>query len=108
MSFKIQSNAQNILAKNRQACLEAVGSTVEAAAEDARNRCPVKTGNLRDSIDSGVQSSESVVTAYFGASADYAPTVELGTARQSPKPFIRPAAENMPERLVEELRGRLG
>lgn len=107
MGFSVQSRVNSVIARTRQACLEAVTATVESAADDARARCPVRTGELRDSIDGEVQSAGSVITAVLGASADHALPVEFGTERMSAQPFIRPAAERMPEELARQLKARM-
>ena len=56
----------------------------------AKRKCPVDTGNLRNSITHGVED----YTAYIGTNVEYAPYVEYGTSRMKAQPFIRPAAEN--------------
>lgn len=54
----------------------------------AKQKCPVDTGRLRNSITHVTDES----AAYIGTNVEYAPYVELGTSRQKPQPFLRPAA----------------
>ncbi len=57
----------------------------EVIARRAKRNAPVKSGELRDSIsatDDGVE-----------ATAGYATTVELGSAKQAAQPYMRPAIE---------------
>lgn len=85
--------------------LEIVGGMVESYAKEL---CPVKTGNLMNSITHTPDGEGKMV---IGSAVDYAPWVELGHA-QTPgryvpaikkrlvashvagKPFLRPALEN--------------
>ena len=60
----------------------------------AKKLCPVDTGRLRNSI-THQQYDEN--TEVIGSNVEYAPYVELGTHKQAPKPFLRPAAENHTE-----------
>lgn len=66
--------------------LEAIGLVAEGYAKE---RCPVDTGRLRNSI-SHTSDGEA---AYIGTNVEYAPYVELGTSRMGPRPYLAPAAE---------------
>lgn len=67
----------------------------------AKINCPVDTGNLRSSIHTELtdQSSNSA-EAGVSPSANYGGFVELGTSRQRPKPYLRPAADENESRIV--------
>lgn len=67
--------------------LEEVGLAAEGFA---KRRCPVDTGNLRNSITHVVESAEDAV--YVGTNVEYAAYVELGTRRTQAQPYLRPAA----------------
>lgn len=67
--------------------LEAIGMTAETYAKED---CPVDTGRLRNSITHEVSDKEQAV--YIGTNVEYAPYVELGTSKQAPRPFLKPAA----------------
>lgn len=53
----------------------------------AKELCPVDTGRLRNSISH----ERDERGAYIGTNVEYAPYVELGTSRQSPQPYLKPA-----------------
>lgn len=87
--------------------LEMIGLVAEGYAKD---KCPVDTGALRNSITHTVQGN----TAYIGTNVEYGKYVELGTGSyavgggrqtpwkgpkgvtrgQKPQPFLKPAATN--------------
>lgn len=91
MSCTFKSHAPEVLSKERAAKaigLEIIGGRAESYAKAA---CPVRTGNLRNSI-THQQESENVEV--IGTNVEYGPYVELGTSRMRAQPFLRPAAEN--------------
>ena len=49
-----------------------------------------RTGRLRNSLTWAVVDD----SAYVGTNVEYAPYVELGTSRQRPKPYLKPAIMN--------------
>lgn len=65
--------------------LEACGALVEGYA---KQKCPVDTGHLRNSITHQVDGDKSVT---IGTDVEYAPFVELGTSRMGAQPYLRPA-----------------
>lgn len=67
--------------------LEEIGLAAEGYA---KRKCPVDTGNLRNSITHAVDSAGDAV--YVGTDVEYAPYVEMGTSRTAAQPFLRPAA----------------
>ena len=71
--------------------LEICGGMAESYA---KRRCPVDTGNLRNSITHQQYDDK---TEVIGTNVEYAPYVELGTVRMKARPFLRPAAENHKE-----------
>ena len=66
--------------------LEKIGLLAEGYAQ---MKCPVDTGTLRGSITHEVAGD----SVYVGTNIEYAPYVELGTVRQAPQPYLRPAAQ---------------
>lgn len=68
--------------------LEAIGLYVEG---EAKLRCPVDTGNLRNSYDHKVNMSNKSVT--IGTNVSYSIFVEKGTRNQRAQPHLTPAAE---------------
>lgn len=65
--------------------MERIGMQAEGYAQD---RCPVDTGNLRNSITHTTDGT----AVYIGTNVEYAPPVELGTRRAAAQPFLKPAA----------------
>ena len=128
---------KNGMTKIREALkrgLKMVGMQAESYAKDL---CPVKTGNLRNSITYAIggetssngevtapEDAEGQMTLYVGSNVEYAPYVELGHYQQpgryvpaigkrlvasyvAAKPFLRPAIENHAEEYNRILIGEL-
>lgn len=68
--------------------LEIIGGKAESYA---KRLCPVDTGRLRNSITHEQYDDN---TEIIGTNVEYAPFVELGTSKQRPQPYLRPACEN--------------
>lgn len=85
---------------NREAIADAIDRALVAALEEvglvaegyAKRACPVDTGRLRNSITHIVD--EGTRHVVIGTNVEYAPYVELGTRRQKPQPFLKPAAND--------------
>ena len=85
---------------NREAIANAIDRALVAALEEvglvaegnAKRACPVDTGRLRNSITHIVD--EGTRHVIIGTNVEYAPYVELGTRRQKPQPFLKPAAND--------------
>ena len=82
--------------------LEKVGLVAEGYA---KRLCPVDTGRLRNSITHALDSGGRAV--YVGTNVEYAPYVELGTARQKAQPYLRPAAVDHATEYREIIEGEL-
>ena len=67
----------------------ALREAAEQAAQVARQRAPVASGRLRDSI--GVEETEEGFRVV--ADVDYAAFQEFGTERNRAHPYLRPAGE---------------
>ncbi|MDB5350527.1 MAG: Bacteriophage HK97-gp10, putative tail-component [Planctomycetota bacterium] len=78
--------------------LRAIG---EGVADLAREKCPVRTGKLRDSIIYVVNEDELKVA--IGATHFTARFVELGTHDQAPEPYLRPALAEAASVLRQEM-----
>lgn len=70
-----------------------VQQTAEAILEDAQAMCPVRTGNLRDSLNIQYSGSGTQTTAAIGTDVEYAPYVEFGTRYMDAEPFLYPALQ---------------
>ena len=82
--------ADNICAKALDGLENAAGSSVARA----KAIVPVRTGKLRDSITSGIVEdlgSKASVDVY--SELPYAFTVEMGSSKQAPQPYLRPAID---------------
>lgn len=85
-----------VRADNTRTAAGAIEDAIAAAMEEvglaaegfAKRRCPVDTGNLRNSIAHVADGD----TAYVGTDVEYAAYVELGTTRTRAQPYLRPAA----------------
>jgi len=66
---------------------------------EAVKRVPVDTGNLKASIQSGVDGDTVWVGAGFTEEVSYAKYVEFGTRFMKPIPFLRPAIFVVTQRL---------
>lgn len=71
-------------------------------AQSAREKAPVDTGALRDSITTDVQvRGPTSVSVEVGPSVDYADDVEFGSLRQQAQPYLRPAIDETEDAAVE-------
>lgn len=89
MEVHITDNSAQFLAAlglAKQAALEAIGLQAEGYA---KAKCPVDTGNLRNSISHAASGD----SAYIGTNVEYAPYVEFGTRKMAAQPYLKPAAE---------------
>ena len=98
-----------------QKALEMCGLLAEGYA---KKKCPVDTGNLRNSISHKVVPEDKAV--YIGTNVEYAPYVELGTGSfykggtpgikgQRAQPYLKPAVANhrneYKQIIIDELKG---
>lgn len=105
--------------EGQKAASRAIVATALDIQREAKERVPVDTGRLRNSIavaehESGIpatvgtqiaanQIRPGMTTAVIGTSVDYAPNVEFGTSRSRAQPYLFPAAEINRPKLVERL-----
>jgi len=82
----------NPITMMNEAEYRSVKEALEYGAYLARRYVPVRSGYLKSSI--AVLSRDS-----FGATADYAGFVELGTKHMSAQPYIEPATREMVKKL---------
>lgn len=87
-----EDNSEQIaeaLSKAMASALEEVGLLAERYAKKG---CPVCTGRLRNSITHTLDMHGASGDVYIGTNVEYAKPVEMGTSRQKPHPYLRPAA----------------
>jgi len=75
-----------------------------ALVREARERAPVRTGFLRDSIYSIVAQESRGFRIELGAKAYYSPYQEFGTRYIEPKRFLRGAIEELKPELVDSIK----
>lgn len=69
---------------NKEAVETAVKNSAEEILREAKERCPVRTGRLKNSLSARLgENSGEIFT-----DVPYAMAVELGTSRQNPNPFL--------------------
>ncbi len=73
----------------------------------AKDLCPVRTGELRDSIDTRYDDDTYKHDGYVYSPLNYAIFVELGTRFMAPQPYLYPAYESNREffknKLIESI-----
>ena len=92
ISVTITSNRELIEQASDEAiarALEAIGLQAEGYA---KMKCPVDTGNLRNSITHTTDVDEKA--AYIGSNVEYAAYVEYGTQKTKAQPYLKPAVVN--------------
>lgn len=90
--------------KMQQGVVKAWDEVGPSLVELARSIVPVRTGFLRDSIYYAVGQAEGGTPGLqFGASAEYAFWVEMGTRRMRAQPFIRPSLEAYQQKLLDAI-----
>lgn len=120
--ISFQSNLGAVIAASKEqlaAAAEIIGGKAESYA---KAKCPVKTGNLRNSITHATEDEGHTVV--IGSNVFYAPYVELGHTQEPgryvpaigkrlvrdwvpPKPFLRPAIEDHIDEYKEVLESEL-
>lgn len=65
----------------------------------AKDKCPVRTGRLRSSINGKLED----LTIEVYARTNYAIYVELGTCKMEARPYLRPALQDGIRFLIEKL-----
>ena len=89
VDIRLTKSTQKFLAETQKAiysALELIGVFVEG---EAKLRCPVDTGRLRQSIIRQVNEPDESVR--IGTPVEYGPYVEFGTIKMKAQPFLRPA-----------------
>lgn len=87
-------HGEQITRRVEAACRAGIDETLAACLAVAIPRAPIRTGFLRGSaFVRRAQRGLGGIVGSWGFSAHYAPYLEFGTVRMSPRPFIRPAAD---------------
>lgn len=83
---------------------QAVRKAAFEVERGAKKRARVKTGALRNSINSTFEESYNDFVAEVGPEVHYGVHLEFGTERMAPRPFLRPAYEEVEPGFIEALR----
>ena len=81
--------SRQVMPRARQAMKKALGDI----AAGAKNRAPVDTGALRNSITTQTQGNRDYARGEVGPTVNYGGYVERGTSRMSAQPYLRPATD---------------
>lgn len=84
----------------------AVRETAYAVEARAKQVVPVRTGNLRNSIQTDAEPG--ALRATVGTGVDYAIYVEYGASGRPPRPYLTPAAEAERPEFARRMRALLG
>ena len=74
---------------------------------DAKLNCPVDTGNLRASIQTEINETDTEYVAEVGTNVEYAAFVEFGTKNMEAKPYLVPALEANRDTIKESIMNAL-
>lgn len=99
-----KSNKKQVLKTLTQAEERALTGLGIFVVGEATVRTPVKTGNLRGSINHKVNAGQKSVSV--GSPVLYAPYIEKGTSKMSAQPFLTPSVEENESR-IKSLVGEL-
>lgn len=92
VSVQIIDNSDLIEQATNEAIVKALEAMGLQAEGYAKMKCPVDTGNLRNSITHETDDNEMVER--IGTNVEYAPYVEYGTQKTIAQPFLEPAIMN--------------
>ena len=84
-----------------EAMKEALSRGGDTLRDAAKANAPVKTGKLRDSIESAV--SDGGRSATIGTDVPYGAAVELGTANMDAQPYLFPAFESEKAGILKDM-----
>ena len=108
MSVRVTDRTQQFMNRVAARLLPAVTAGRLAIETQAKINCPVRTGTLRRSINTQAEMQGQLkAVAHIGPNTNYAPYVEFGTRRMSPRPYLRPAFESRKGEAIETIRAAL-
>ena len=89
VNVKFVDNSQIFKSAKDSAVEKALEAIGQQAENYAKIKCPVDTGNLRNSI---IHQRKGKFDEIIATDVNYAPYVEYGTRRSKAQPFLKPAA----------------
>jgi HK97 gp10 family phage protein len=96
----------NVDAEGRRTVQREVFRSLLNVQRRAKERCPVDTGRLRNSI--AIEPADEGLSGTVGTNVEYAPYVEFGTRYMPAQPFLLPAIEEEQPEFVRRLKEQLG
>ncbi|MDD4873393.1 MAG: hypothetical protein PHE15_00220 [Dehalococcoidales bacterium] len=66
----------------------------------------VATGELKGSVKTSIEQAGLNIIGYVGSGIDYAPCLEFGTKKMSPRPWLKPSFEKSEPKLRDILGGK--
>ena len=100
-----ENNAAQVEAALGSAIAKALTMIGQQAEGYAKMMCPVDTSRLKNSITNQIDMQANAVN--IGTNVEYAPYVELGTMRNDPHPYLKPAESEHGEEYRAILKGCL-
>lgn len=99
----IKIDAPTIVQRYYESVSEGLTKVTEAAADEAQNEAPVKTGALRDSIYGRLELENK--SGYIGSPLHYARHQEFGTRYHAPQSYFRPALDKILNKIKDYFNG---
>lgn len=88
---EIDKKLKQLAKKNPEALKDVISKSVILIQGKAKDKAPVDTGRLQNSIVFEVKKTKKGYTGKVGTSLEYAPYVEMGTSRMNARPYLMPA-----------------
>ncbi len=89
MNVRIQCHPEQFEKKNKKQLLEQISDIAQQLEQEAKARCPVSTGKLKNSIHYVINFED--ISADIGSDVKYARLVEFGTRNIRAQPYLLPA-----------------
>ena len=109
---EVQKEIEDLAERVAAALPDAIRKGATLIEDSAKDKAPVQTGALRDSIITDVQRKGSEIIVEVGPTVDYADDVEFGRLRKAAQPYLRPAVDETEQEvldlIVQELNRELG
>lgn len=103
---QLRANVKQLEANAQRHMTAAIKSAALLVQNDAKEKSPYKTGNLKSSIHIEMEGSGDETIANVGTNVVYAATQEFGDdSRNIPaQPYLRPALDENRERIKAEIK----
>lgn len=105
ISFK--DNSEIFIDELHEKLEEALIECGELAKEYAKQRCPVRTGALRNSIDYSVENASTEGSVKIVAGMPYWKYVEFGTSKMKAQPYLKPSIAEHKEEYIKLITAKL-